>query len=578
MLIRLLRTFLGRYRRDLTIVVALQALQAFATLYLPSLNADIIDKGIATGDTGYIWHTGRLMLAVTLFQVVCATVAVYFGSRAAMGFGRDVRSGLFHQVSGFSAQEVSAFGAPSLITRITNDVQQVQMFVLMTLTLLVAAPITGVGGIVMALREDVSLSWILTVSIPLLVVGIGLVVSRMVPQFRVMQVRIDGLNRVLREQITGIRVVRAFVREPAERERFGSVNAGVTDTALRAGRLQALMFPIALVVLNGSSVAVLWFGAGRIDSGQMKIGALIAFLSYLAQILLAVMMATFMAVLAPRAAVCAERINEVLDTPSSVVSPASPTTELAERGSLELREVGFGYPGADQPVLTGINLRATAGQTTAIIGSTGSGKTTLLNLVPRLFDTTSGTVLVDDVDVRALDPETLWARIGLVPQKPYLFSGTVGSNLRFANPDATDEDLWAALEIAQATDFVRAMPGGLDARISQGGSNVSGGQRQRLAIARALVRQPEIYLFDDSFSALDLATDARLRAALAPHTASATVVIVAQRVSTIRDADQILVLEDGHVVGLGTHTQLLEGCPTYQEIVDSQLSVEEVVR
>jgi len=578
MLIRLLRTFLGRYRRELAIVIVLQALQAFATLYLPSLNADIIDQGIATGDTGYIWRTGRLMLLVTLFQVICSTGAVYYGARAAMGFGRDVRSGLFHQVSDFSAQEVSAFGAPSLITRITNDVQQVQMFVLMTCTLLVAAPLTCVGGIVMALREDIGLSWILTVSIPVLVVAMGIVVSRMVPQFRVMQVRIDGVNQVLREQITGIRVVRAFVREPAERERFAAVNADVTDTALRAGRLQAFMFPIVMLVLNGSTVAVLWFGAGRIDNGQMKIGALIAFLSYLTQILLAVMMATFMAVLAPRAAVCAERINAVLDTPSSVVSPASPVTEISQRGSLELRDVAFGYPGADQPVLTGINLRASAGQTTAIIGSTGSGKTTLLNLVPRLFDTTSGTVLVDDVDVRALDPETLWSRIGLVPQKPYLFSGTVGSNLRFASPAATDRDLWEALEVAQAANFVRAMPGGLDARIAQGGANVSGGQRQRLAIARALVRSPEIYLFDDSFSALDLTTDARLRAALAPHTAAATVVIVAQRVSTIRDADQILVLEDGHVVGLGTHGQLLEGCPTYQEIVASQLSVEEAIR
>ena len=575
MLIRLLRTFLGRYRRDLSIVVGLQALQTFATLYLPSLNADIIDKGIAAGDTDYIWRTGGLMLAVTLFQVLCATGAVYFGSRTAMAFGRDVRSGLFHQVSGFSAQEVSTFGAPSLITRITNDVTQVQMFVLMTCTLLVAAPITCIGGIVMALREDVGLSWILVVSIPVLVGGVGLVVSRMVPQFRVMQVRIDGVNRVLREQITGIRVVRAFVREPREVERFGQVNADVTETALKAGRLQAFMFPIVMLVLNGSSVAVLWFGGQRIDSGAMKIGALIAFLSYLTQILLAVMMATFMAVLAPRAAVCAERINEVLDTPSSVVTPPAPVTELTTAGSLELDGVGFHYPGAEAPVLTEVSFRATAGQTTAIIGSTGSGKTTLLNLVPRLFDATAGRVLVDGVDVRELEPETLWRRIGLVPQKPYLFSGTVRSNLAFANPAATDDELWEALAIAQATDFVQAMPQGLDSPIAQGGSNVSGGQRQRLAIARALVRRPEIYLFDDSFSALDLATDARLRAALGPHTAEATVVIVAQRVSTIMDADQILVLEDGHVVGHGTHAELLEGCGTYQEIVASQLSAEE---
>lgn len=578
MLTRLLRTFLGRYKRDLTIVAVLQTLQTVATLYLPSLNADIIDKGIVTGDRAYIWHTGAIMVVVAVFQLVCAIGAVYFGARAAMGFGRDVRRGLFHQVSDFSTQEVSLFGAPSLITRITNDVQQVQMFVLMTCTMLVAAPITCVVGIFMAMREDVELTWILAVSIPLLVGGVGLVVSRMVPQFKVMQVRIDGLNQVLREQITGIRVVRAFVREPAEVARFSSVNTDVTDTALKAGRLQAFMFPIVMVILNASTVAVLWFGAGRIAGGELKIGALIAFLSYLTQILLAVMMATFVAVLAPRAAVCAERILEVLDTPSSVIVPLVPVTAIAATATLELRGVGFHYPGADEPVLIGIDLRATTGQTTAIIGSTGSGKTTLLNLIPRLFDATAGTVLVDDIDIRTLAPSALWERIGLVPQKPYLFAGTIASNLRFARQDATDEDLWAALEVAQATDFVRAMPGGLNAPIAQGGSNVSGGQRQRLAIARALVRQPEIYLFDDSFSALDLATDARLRAALAPHTANATVVIVAQRVSTIIDANQILVLEDGHIVGRGTHAELLDGCPTYQEIVASQMSAEELAR
>ncbi len=575
MLVRLLRTYLRNYRRPLAAVVALQAVQAIATLTLPSLNADIIDHGVLTGNTTYIWHTGAKMLAVTLLQVICATGAVYFGSKAAMGFGRDVRAGIFHTVTGYSAREVGRFGAPSLITRITNDVTQVQMFVLMTCTLFIAAPITCVGGIVMALREDVGLSWILTVSIPVLVALVALVVSRMIPQFRLMQERIDRLNQVLREQITGIRVVRAFVREPAETERFGEVNDLLTDTALKAGRLQAWMFPIVMLVLNGSSIAVLWFGAHRIDAKQMQVGALIAFLSYLTQILLAVMMATFLAVMAPRASVCAERIIEVTDTPSSVVTADEPVTELATQGELELRDVGFHYPGAAEPVLTDITLTARAGQTTAIIGSTGSGKTTLLNLIPRLFDATSGTVLVDGVDIRDLAPDALWSRIGLVPQKPYLFSGTVASNLRFARPDATDEELWAALDIAQATDFVRAMPGGLDAPIAQGGSNVSGGQRQRLAIARALVRRPEIYLFDDSFSALDLATDARLRAALVPHTAEATVVIVAQRVSTIKDADQILVLEDGHVVGLGTHAELLADCETYQEIVASQMSAEE---
>jgi ATP-binding cassette subfamily B multidrug efflux pump len=575
MLVRLLRTYLRNYKPLLVIVVVLQAAQTSAALYLPSLNADIIDKGVARGDTHYIWSTGGLMLLITLVQVICAASAVYFGAKAAMGFGRDVRSGIFHQVSDYSAREMGHFGAPSLITRITNDVQQVQMLVLMTCTLLVAAPITAVGGVVMAIREDGGLSWILTVCIPLLVISILTVVSRMVPQFRKMQERIDTVNRVLREQITGIRVVRAFVREPAEVTRFSDVNAELTDTALKAGRLQAFLFPIVILILNSSSVAVLWFGSGRIDKGQMQIGALIAFLSYLAQIIMAVMMATFMVILVPRAAVCAERIVEVLDTPSSVVRAEEPVTEVHASGRVELRDVGFHYPGAEAPVLTNVSLLAEPGQMTAIIGSTGSGKTTLLSLIPRLFDATSGAVLVDGVDVRDLHPDTLWGRIGLVPQKPYLFSGTVASNLRFADPDATDEQLWEALEIAQAADFVRAMPGALQATIAQGGSNVSGGQRQRLAIARALVRQPEIYLFDDSFSALDLATDARLRAALAPHTADATVIIVAQRVSTIMHADQILVLEDGESVGLGTHTELLERCPTYREIVESQMTVEE---
>ena len=575
MLIRLLRTYLRRYKKPLAAVILLQAVQSVSTLYLPRLNADIVDKGIRLNNHPYIVHTGEKMLGFTLLQVLAATGAVYYGSKVAMAFGRDVRAGLFHTVTGYSAREVGEFGAPSLITRITNDVTQVQMFVLMTCTLLIAAPITMVAGTILALRQDVGLSWILVVSIPVLAGAMGLVVSRMIPQFRVMQERIDGLNKVLREQITGIRVVRAFVREPAERVRFAAVNDDVTETALRAGRLQAWMFPIVLIVLNGSSAAVLWIGAHRVQAGDMQLGALIAFLNYLTQILLAVMMATFMAALAPRATVCAERIIEVIGTPSSVVTSSTPTTTIAGVGQLDLLDVGFHYPGAEAPVLTGITLTARAGQTTAIIGSTGSGKTTLVNLIPRLFDATSGTVVVDGVDVRDLEPETLWKRIGLVPQKPYLFSGTVRSNLMFANAGATDDDLWAALATAQATDFVSAMPEGLDAPISQGGTNVSGGQRQRLAIARALVRKPEIYLFDDSFSALDLATDARLRAALKPQTSDATVVIVAQRVSTIKDADQILVLEDGHVVGLGTHTELLDTCETYQEIVASQMSAEE---
>ena len=575
MLIRLLRNYLQPYRRLLLAVVLLQLVGTMASLYLPSLNADIIDLGIARGDTDFIVRTGGWMLAVTLVQIVCSVAAVYYGARTAMSFGRDVRGSIFHRVGTFSGRELARFGAPSLITRNTNDVQQVQMLVLMTCTMMVAAPIMCVGGVVMALREDVGLSWLMLVSVPVLVLSVGFVVVRMVPQFRAMQVRIDAVNRVLREQITGIRVLRAFVREPYETQRFAVTNTEVTQTALRVGRLMVLIFPIVMLVLNASSVAVLWFGAGRIDAGQMQIGSLTAFLSYLMQILMSVMMATFMVIMVPRASVCAERIEEVLDTESSVVPPTVPVTELRTPGVLSFRDVTFSYPGAASPVLRGVSFHALAGRTTAIIGSTGAGKTTLLSLVPRLFDATSGVVEVDGVDVRALEPDLLWSRIGLVPQQPYLFSGTVASNLRYGNPDAGDDELWEALRIAQARDFVETMPGGLEAPITQGGTNVSGGQRQRIAIARALVRRPAIYLFDDSFSALDLGTDARLRAALRPVTADATVVIVAQRISTIADADQIVVLEDGTVVGIGTHDELLETCPTYTEIVESQLSAEE---
>ncbi len=574
MLIKLLRTYLRPYTTALIAVVALQLVATMASLYLPSLNADIIDKGVAKGDTGYIVSTGGWMLLVTLVQIACSIAAVYFGARAAMSFGRDVRSAIFHRVGTFSAREVGTFGAPSLITRNTNDVQQVQMLVLMTATLMVSAPIMCVGGIIMALRQDVGLSWLMAVSIPVLVIAIGLIVVRMVPLFRAMQARIDVVNRVLREQLSGIRVVRAFVRERDEAERFAEANASLTSTALQAGRLMVLIFPTVMLILNASSVAVLWFGAARVDSGEMQIGALTAFLMYLMLILTSVMMATFMAIMIPRAAVSSDRITEVLNTESSVIPPEHPVREVHSRGELELRNVEFRYPGAAAPVLQNISFRARAGQTTAVIGSTGAGKTTLISLVPRLFDATSGDVLIDGVGVRDLDPEMLWNRIGLVPQKPYLFSGTVASNLRYGNPQATDAELWQALEVAQAADFVRAMPRALEAPIAQGGTNVSGGQRQRLAIARALVRQPEIYLFDDSFSALDLATDARLRAALRPHTAQATVVIVSQRVSTVSDADQILVLDDGAVVGLGSHEELLRKCPTYVEIVQSQLAAE----
>ncbi|MET3806242.1 ATP-binding cassette subfamily B protein [Nakamurella sp. UYEF19] len=574
MLLRLLRTYLAPYRKPLTLVVVFQLIGTIASLYLPRLNADIIDNGVAKGDTGYIFSSGAFMLGVTLLQIICSVVAVYFGARTAMGFGRDVRAAIFHRVGAFSDREVNHFGAPSLITRNTNDVQQVQMLVLMTCTLLVAAPITCVGGIIMALSEDPGLSWLLLVSVPVLVLAVGLIISRMVPQFRKMQTRIDTINRVLREQISGIRVVRAFVREPQERTRFAQANQSVTDTAMKAGRYQALMFPTVMLVLNVSSVAVLWFGGHRVDAGQIQVGQLTAFLAYLMQILMAVMMATFMAVMIPRAAVCAERITEVLDTESSVQPPVKPVMPLRRTGTLEFDRVDFGYPGAGEPVLRDISFRAEPGRTTAIIGSTGAGKTTLMSLIPRLFDVTSGSVRMDGIDVRELAPQTLWERIGLVPQKPYLFSGTVASNLRYGNPEATHDDLWAALEVAQAKGFVSKMTDGLDSPIAQGGTNVSGGQRQRLAIARALVREPSIYLFDDSFSALDLATDARLRAALKPQTRNATVVIVAQRVSTIMDADQIIVLEDGRIVGIGRHAELVQNCETYAEIVRSQISAE----
>ncbi|RFA13434.1 multidrug ABC transporter ATP-binding protein [Subtercola boreus] len=574
-LIRLIGAFVRPHWRLIVGVVVFQLAQAIASLYLPTLNADIIDFGVATGDTGYILAIGGLMLAITLVQVVCAIVAVYFGAKLAMRLGRDLRQAVFTHVGDFSEREVSQFGAPSLITRTTNDVQQVQMLVLLTCTLLVSAPILAIGGVIMALSLDVPLSGIIGVAVPVLLVALSLIIVRMVPLFRLMQQRIDRVNGVLREQLTGIRVVRAFVRERIETERFAVANRDVTDTALRAGRLFALMFPLVLLVMNVSSVAVLWFGAFRIDEGSMQIGTLTAFLTYLIQILMAVMMATFMAILIPRASVCADRITEVLQTPSSVVLPASPVLSVAEHGLVELDGVSFAYPKAEEPVLSNLTFVAAPGQTTAIIGSTGSGKTTLVNLLPRLFDASSGSVRVDGVDVRDLDPDLLWGRIGLVPQKPYLFSGTVASNLRYGRPDASDEQLWAALETAQARGFVAEMELGLESSIAQGGTNVSGGQRQRLAIARALVKRPEIYVFDDSFSALDLATDARLRAALRRDVAGATMIIVAQRVSTIIDADQILVLEDGRIVDRGTHTELLEMSETYREIVESQLSAEE---
>ena len=570
MLINLLREKLQPYRHLLWIVVVFQAIQSLAGLYLPTLNARIIDRGITQGDTNYIWRVGGLMLLTTLVQVLLSIAAIYFGSRASMGFGRDTRSALFHQVNSFSSREVAHFGAPSLITRITNDVQQVQMLVLTTCTLLLAAPFTAIGGLVLALQQDVNLSWIIVIAIPLVMSILGTVVYKMVPTFRVMQVRIDRINEILREQLSGIRVVRAFVREPQEIARFQEANHDVAQTALRGGRLMSLMFPTATFIVNVSCVAVVWFGSNRIAAGQMKLGPMVAFLTYLAQILMSVMMATFMAAIWPRAAVSAERIQEVLSTTSSVPIPTHPTPITQTRVDLELRNVDFEYPGAASPVLHNISFKVAAGETLAIIGSTGSGKTTLLNLVARLFDATSGAVLIDGVNVSDMAPAELWSRIGLVPQKPYLFSGTISSNLRYGKQDATEQEMWNALTIAQADSFVREMPGGLEAVIAQGGTNVSGGQRQRLAIARALIRQPEIYLFDDSFSALDLSTDAKLRAALTPHLKDSVTLIVGQRVSTIRHANQILVLEDGIVVGLGTHEVLRRSCPTYEEIVLSQ--------
>jgi ATP-binding cassette subfamily B multidrug efflux pump len=576
MLLRLLRERLAPYRTWLVLVVVFQFIGVVAMLYLPSLNADIIDKGVTTGDTGYIVRTGAVMLAVSLVQIVCSVSAVWFGARTAMGLGRDLRAALFHRVGSFSTREVQDFGAPSLITRSTNDVQQVQMLVLMACTIAVSSPIMMVGGVIMALREDMGLGWVLAVVVPALFATVGFVVSRMVPSFRAMQARIDEVNRVLREQITGIRVVRAFVREPHETARFGTANDDLTEVAVRAGRWMATMFPLVMLVVNVSSVAVIWFGGHRIDDGQMLPGALTAFLSYLMQILMSVMMATFMLMMVPRASVCGDRVAEVLDTHSSV----RPPTEAAERdpalrGHLDVDGVTFAYPGAEAPVLSDVSFSARPGQTVAVIGSTGAGKSTLVNLVPRLFDVTAGEVRVGGSDVRRLDPDALWSQIGLVPQKAYLFTGTVRSNLQHGKPDASEAEMWTALEVAQARGFVAELPEGLDAPVAQGGTNFSGGQRQRLAIARALVRRPGVYLFDDSFSALDLATDARLRAALRPTTRDATVVIVAQRVSTIVDADLILVLEDGRVVGRGTHHELLAGCETYRQIVSSQMTAEE---
>ncbi|MFC7880021.1 ABC transporter ATP-binding protein [Isoptericola sp. NPDC057391] len=581
MLVSLARTYLRPYAGAVGLLLVLQLLATLASLYLPSLNADIVDNGVTTGDTAYIMRVGGWMLAVSLLQVACAIGAVFLGARTATALGRDVRRDLFDAVQGFSARELGQFGAPSLITRTTNDVQQVMMVVLMTFTIVVMAPIMLVGGVIMALQEDVELSALLLVVVPVLGIAVGLLMWRMVPYFKAMQKRIDAINGVLREQITGLRVVRAFVRERRELERFGATNEALYDTSLNAGKLMALAFPMVMLIMNASSVAVLWFGAQRIDNGQMQVGALMAFLSYIMYILMAVMMSTMMVMMVPRASVAAGRITEVLETETSVTEPAAPVSlsVLADgrgpRGEVRFEGVEFRYPGADEPVLHDLSFTASPGRVTAIIGSTGAGKTTLLNLVPRLFDATDGRVLLDGVDVRDLATGDLGSQLGLVPQKAFLFSGTVADNLRYGKADATEDEMWAALEIAQARDFVEALPEGLEAPVAQGGTTFSGGQRQRLAIARAVVRRPRVYLFDDSFSALDYSTDARLRAALRPRTQDATVLVVAQRVATIRDADQILVLDHGRIVGRGTHAELLADNETYQEIVSSQMSLEE---
>ncbi|ETD32729.1 ABC transporter ATP-binding protein [Williamsia sp. D3] len=574
MLTRLLRTYMGAYRRELSAVVILQFVATAAMLYLPTLNADIIDNGVAQGDTGYILRVGAVMVVVSLIQILGSIVSMYFGARASLGAGRDIRHDLLHRVDGFSAREVGAFGAPSLITRTTNDVQQVQMLGVMACTILVTAPIMCIGGIVLGIGVGGQLAWVLVVAVPILGVTMAVIIYRMMPGFRAMQERIDTVNRVLREQITGIRVVRAFVREPHERRRFAAANDDLTDAALRVGRLMALMFPSVMLISNVTIVFIIWFGGHLIEDGDVQIGALTAMIAYVMQILMAVMMASFLAMMAPRASVCAERIYEVLDTETSVVPPTDPKPLRTSAGIVEVRSACFRYPGADESVLRDISFRTAPGTTTAVVGSTGSGKTTLVALLPRLIDVTDGAVLIGGTDIRELDPAVLRESIGLVPQKPYLFSGTIASNLRYGKKDATEAEMWEALTVAQAADFVRDMPDQLETKVAQGGTTVSGGQRQRLAIARALIRKPSIYLFDDSFSALDLSTDARLRAALKPATGDACVIIVAQRITTIADADQIVVLDRGTVAGIGTHEQLLADCPTYIEIAESQLSVE----
>jgi len=575
--IRLLRERLKPYWRQIIVVLVLLLVQAIANLYLPTLNADIINYGVVTGDTVYILQMGAVMLGVSLVFVIASIIAVYWGSKVAMGFGRDVRGALFRRVQSFSQSEVNHFGTPSLITRTTNDVQQVQMVVLMMLNLVISAPIMAIGGMIMALRLNVPLSAVILVAIPVMGVFIGLVMMRAIPLFMSMQKKIDRINQVTREMLSGVRVIRAFDRIGYEERRFDEVNTDLTTTTLKVGRLFALMMPILTLILNLSTVAIMWFGGIQVADHGMPIGDLTAFLTYIVQILLAVLMATIMFVMVPRAAVSAQRIQEVLETQPSIVDPQEPAVAEAEAGLVELRDVEFRYPGAEEPVLSGISFTARPGETTAIVGSTGSGKTTLISLIPRFYDVTAGAVLLDGVDVREMAQQDVWRRIGLVPQKSFLFSGTVAANLRHGDEQAADEQLWRYLEIAQGREFVEEMPEQLEEHVAQGGASVSGGQRQRLAIARALAKQAPIQIYDDSFSALDVTTDARLRAALRKHAADATVIIVAQRVGTIMHADQIIVLEDdGTIAGIGTHDELLKSSETYREIVSSQLGEESV--
>jgi ATP-binding cassette subfamily B multidrug efflux pump len=574
MLGKILFRYLRPYSRQLVAVLVFQFAAALASLYLPTLNGNIIDEGVAQGDTGYIWTTGLLMLAISLGQITASVIATYFAARAAMQAGRDIRNDVFERVSAFSEREVSQFGAGSLITRNTNDVTQVQMLAMMGATMLVSAPLLAIGGIIMAVRQDVGLSWIIAVVVPVLLLIVGLIISRMVPLFRMFQKRLDAVNRVMREQLTGIRVVRAFVREPIEEERFEKANTDIMDVGRRVGSLFVLLFPLAMLVLNVTVVGVIWFGGIRVDAGDIEIGTLFAFMQYIGLILGGVLMASFMTIMIPRAAVSAERVAAVLASETTLVRPTTPVTAFSAPGTVEFRDAGFSYPGAEKGVLGGISFSAARGETVAVVGSTGAGKTTLVSLIPRLFDVTSGSVLVGGVDVRQVELDLLWTTIGLVPQRPFLFTGTVASNLRFGREDATDDELWHALEIAQGRDFVEEMDGKLDARIAQGGTNVSGGQRQRLAIARAIVHAPDILVFDDSFSALDLTTDARLRQALWRELPDVTKIVVAQRVSTITDADRIIVLDDGAMVGVGTHEELLATSDTYREIVESQLGME----